>query len=109
MKIGKNVQIYGIERIIFDKVTEYKLTGSAAKNNLEWTRMESPRNEATTREGISHQQMAQNIYRICNTKEYEVGFNGNMCFVDTKKPKAKKPVRNVLVAVLCGDCARHGE
>jgi hypothetical protein len=109
MKIGKNVQIYGIERIIFDKVTEYKLIGSAAKNNLEWTRAVSPRNGETTWEPIPHQQMAQNIYRICNTKEYEVGFNGNMCFVDSKRCKVKKANRNDIVVMLCGECPRHGE
>lgn len=106
MKICKNVQIYGIEKIIFDKTTEYELAGKEMQYPGEWRRVNSKR--GTGMVTIEHQKMSKNISAICNTKEYEVGFNGNTAHVTTiAKKRAEKRVMPKVVFI-CG-CARHGE
>jgi len=109
MKIGKNVKIYGIERIIFDKKTEYNLEQyEKGKYAGVWNRTKSPRK--TDIGVIPHQQMATSISAICNTKEYLVEFNGNTAHVTTMRPKRahKKPIAvpDIMMMLVC---PRHGE
>jgi hypothetical protein len=114
MKLCKNVKIYGIERIIFDKTTVYDLHHKDATTHYPgvWCRTESPRNKKSDIGVISHQQMAKNINAICNTKEYDVGINGSVIHVDSRKPQYQEcdcescecyfPEIDVV-------CVRHGE
>ena len=104
MKIYGNVQIYGIERIIFDRVTEYTLRDKTEKFDGVWERSKSPRNKETDRGLISNQQMAKNITCICNTREYNVGFNGNTVHVDTRSKEVSQPP--TVIFIDC-NCVRH--
>jgi len=112
MKLCKNVKIYGIERIVFDKTTIYELHHKNTAYPGLWCRVESPRNKKTDIGLIVHQQMAKNINAICNTSEYDVGINGNTIHVDTLTPKRRVcicgisfeyPTNHVIL------CDRHGD
>lgn len=123
MKLCKNVKVYGIERIVFDRITTYILEDKDKNYAGVWRRIESPRsgNEKSKVGLIENQQMAKNINAICNTKEYIVELNGATIYVSTIP---QQPTENDECECECGCndegcecetptlvivCPRHGE
>lgn len=71
MKLCGNVEISGIERIVFDRSTVYELVDKDDDFAGRWKRTKSERTTEQL-ELIPHQKMANNITRICNTNGYRV-------------------------------------
>jgi hypothetical protein len=99
MKLYDNVEVSGIERIVFDRTTVYELVDKDEDFVGLWQRKTTPRSTDTCWH-IDHQQMAKNVYRICHTGGYRVWVHG-----DTINIYSSKFEREQSAEVSEGDCS----
>jgi len=102
MKLCGNVEISGIERIVFDRATVYELMDKEDQFAGDWVRTKSVR---TTNIGrIPHQTMAKSITRICNTEGYRVRPHRETINIYSNKFETNK--KEFCGNHMCG-CIRH--